>query len=171
MRADGAHMLAYGDQLRAMRAPTGRVAVSPLVPTADTESVIADKIAAMAFRSYTKEPDYFELWWLTAQQGYKRPMDDPQGFCRQLDTTLAIYGDDRADFAAAVDRIGASRDFNVTAVAIERNVPEWLPESVTRQLGQRGMYYAMAAVANEVVDEARDACVAAGADDREGPRP
>ncbi len=156
MRADIEQMLQYRHHLRNMQIPTGRVQVSPMMPTAVTDSVVADKVVALAFRPYTKERDHFDLWWLIDQQGCARPTDDPEVFCRQLDTTLAIYGQDRASFVEAVR--AQQVDVDELAAAIERNVPQWLPESMGRQFGQHGVYRDMAAVARDTLEAAADTC-------------
>jgi len=158
MRADIEHMIAYRAHLRDMRVPTGRVQVSPMIPTADAESVVADKVVALAFRPYIKERDFFDLWWLIEQHGCARPSDDARAFCERLDTTLAIYGQDRASFGEAVEAGFAELDLDAVSEAIAANIPQWLPDSMNHQLEQRGEYRRIAASVVATMQDAAQAC-------------
>lgn len=157
----------YGHRLSPVQRPAGSVHIAPQIPAGTLDSILVDKIKALADRPDIKARDYFDAWWLVAQQKRARPGEDPARFCAQLDTNLAIYGLTRAEFCDKADSLLAFADCDAIEAHLAEHLPRFLPERMAQQLADHGLYREMAETSCALVQEARNVCASAPAADGE----
>jgi len=100
-----------------------------VIPTAVLDSIMGDKMVAIAKRPYFKERDAYDLWWLT-KKGVV-----PTREC--IERTCAIYGYDIDDvlsrLSSVSERIGSVEE-------LQNGLKQWLPDELHNHFCQRNIF-------------------------------
>lgn len=100
---------------------------TPPINTATPESILADKVVAIAYRGRVKWRDVFDLWWLDNQLNGVSRMTDKSELAKRAVQHASAYEYEGGLVAGLRDFIAKEKDIrNLDGCDIER----WLPDSV-----------------------------------------
>jgi len=90
-----------------------------VVPTATLESIMGDKLVALAKRPYFKERDAYDVWWLT-KKGIEPSIE-------YIENSCMVYGYDPQEI---VELLGSIHDRIGDPTVLENDLKKWLPDDL-----------------------------------------
>lgn len=128
----------------------GRIEVTTSIPVATPETLLADKLKAVADRPFLKHRDLFDIWFITHQLGVRM---DRERMSAALTNCAAMYKYDTAEMRSKLERYlesPVSRDEEKLAQDLDR----WLPEGIYRQLLEQDIPKEMLKTCRDVIGDA-----------------
>jgi predicted nucleotidyltransferase component of viral defense system len=131
-RVDRAYLERYPVEFRTPLVD-GDVVTSVLnpVPAATLPTAFSDKLVAFATRPYLKWRDVFDLWWIGTQTGKAIDLDEA---CDQFLHNVQAYDTRNGLSPADALRDFLSRDSEEIFLEAERDLRQWLPDSLWRRV-------------------------------------
>ena len=117
------------------------------VAAATRESLMGDKIVALAMRPYVKLRDFYDVWWLWHELGGRC---DPAW----VEASARLYGLTLQDVAQGLARLDTETP---TVEALQRDLRRWLPQHRWDAYSAAGVFEDIRARVMEVAHSVRDA--------------
>ncbi len=131
----------------------GRIEVTTAIPVATPETLLADKVKALADRPFLKHRDQFDIWFISSVMGIR--MERPR-LRQALETCAAMYSYDLAVMRAKLAAYLAS-PVSLDEEKLSQDLDRWLPEDVYRQLVERDTFKEMLASVRGVIEQTIEA--------------
>lgn len=139
-------LLDYPFALKNLSLPFQRIraAMATVIPSAEIESLLGDKIVALALRPRTKWRDLYDLWWLEQHYG----KTDPTRMLEAARRSLVMYESGEDELKNGLEKIIAT-SVEVIAAAAEKQLAPWLPPAVWNSLKGDGVRAIVASVQSQ----------------------
>lgn len=135
-----------------------RAAVTTPIVVAELESILADKIVALAKRPYFKLRDTFDFWYAHTRLKEAGLLPDAASMARMVEDVGAIYGYDVEELVEGLNRAVVTLDEVLAEIAadgnserLNRDMGRWLPTALHEGYSMSGTYRDIVARTRECV--------------------